>query len=433
MLRRGAPSGKPLPPFWLAWSVWGLAALLYLLGFYQRVAPAVITDQLMAEFSLGAAALGNLSGFYFYSYVAMQIPTGVIADRWGPRRLLTLGAAVAALGTALFAAAPSLWWADAGRLLIGAAVAVAFVSMLKLASHWFAPHHYALLSGMGLLMGVVGGVVAGVPLRLLVEAFGWRAVMGASAGLTALLGLAIWLWVKDDPEEAGYASHFPGAETGRHERTPVLKGLVEVISYRNSWLLLLTPLGLSGAVLCFGGLWGVPYLRQVHGLEAKSAAAITSALLLAWALGGPLLGAWSQRLGRRKPLYVLTTVLALGGWAAIVLLALPLWLLVLMLVAVGFVSGNIIIGFAWAKESVPLRLTGTASGFCNMGPLMGGMLLQPGVGWLLDRHWQGAQREGARIYDAAAYQAGFALILVAIGMSLLLILFARESRCVQTL
>lgn len=131
-----------MPPPWLAWSVWGLAALLYLIGFCQRVAPAVITDQLMAEFSIGAAALGKLSGFYFYSYVMMQIPTGVIADRWGPRRLLTLGAAVAALGTALFAAATSLWWADVGRLMIGASVAVAFVSMLKLSSHWFAPDQY---------------------------------------------------------------------------------------------------------------------------------------------------------------------------------------------------------------------------------------------------------------------------------------------------
>ncbi|MCZ7653572.1 MAG: MFS transporter [Rhodocyclaceae bacterium] len=118
-------SERGYPPARLAWFVWGLGALLYLIGFYQRVAPAVITDRLMTDFAIGAAALGNLSAFYFYSYVAMQIPTGVIADRWGPRRLLTLGAGVAALGTLLFALAPNLWWASAGRLLIGGSVAVA--------------------------------------------------------------------------------------------------------------------------------------------------------------------------------------------------------------------------------------------------------------------------------------------------------------------
>jgi predicted MFS family arabinose efflux permease len=414
----------------LAWAIWGLGALFYLIAFYQRVAPAVITDQLMAEFAIGGAALGNLSAFYFYSYVAMQIPTGIIADRWGPRRLLTAGAAVAALGTALFAGAPDIFWASAGRLLIGASVAVGFVSILKLASHWFAPRQYALATGMLLFMGVSGGVVAGVPLRLLVEAFGWRTVMGASAALTGALGVAIWLWVRDDPAEHGYAGHFHGG--GRVEHVAILKGLAQVLSYRNIWLLTLVPLGLSGAVLTFAGLWGVPWLRQVHGLDPKAAAAITSTLLVSWALGGPLLGAWSERMGRRKPLYVATAAIALAGWAAIIFLALPLWLIVVLLVPTGFASGNLVVGFAWAKESVPLRLTGTAAGFCNMGPLMGGMLLQPGVGWVLDRHWSGALAGGARIYDAAAYQAGFTLCFGAVGLSMLLILFARESHCRQS-
>src|SRR5210317_1268825 len=91
--------------------VWSFGAVFYLLGFFHRVAPAVITGELMREFQISAAALGNLSAFYFYSYVAMQIPTGILADRWGPRRLLTLGALVAAMGAVMFGLAPSLAWA----------------------------------------------------------------------------------------------------------------------------------------------------------------------------------------------------------------------------------------------------------------------------------------------------------------------------------
>lgn len=418
------------PPASLAWSVWGLGALLYLFGFYQRVAPAVITDRLMNDFAIGAAALGNLSAFYFYSYVAMQIPTGIIADRWGPRRLLTVGAGVAALGTALFAFSPTLFWANAGRLLIGASVAVAFVSMLKLATHWFAPRQFALVSGMALFCGVLGGVFAGVPLRLLVENFGWRPVMGVSAGVVACLCAAIWWRVRDDPAQAGYASHAAGAH-GATQHGSIWRGLAEVLSYRNTWILLLTPIGVTGAVLTFAGLWGVPYLRQVHGLETKVAAAITSTLLVAWALGGPVLGALSERIGRRKPLYVATMLVVLAGWAAIIFLPLSIPLLIAALIVTGFASGNLIIGFAFAKESVPTRLIGTASGVCNMGPLLGGMLLQPGVGWLLDRHWLGAMAGGARIYDAAAYQAGFSLIFGCIVLSLCLIMFARETGCRQ--
>ena len=416
-----------LPPARLAWSVWGLGALLYLVAFYQRVAPAVFSDRLMAEFAIGGAALGNLSAFYFYAYVAMQIPTGLLADRWGPRRLLTVGTAVAALGTAIFALSADYAWAGAGRLLVGASVAVGFVAMLKIAGHWFPARQYALVSGMALFTGVVGGVFAGVPLRLLVEANGWRPVMLVSAMVTAVLAVAIWWRVRDDPTELGYDSHFHGSESRQH--APILRSLAEVLSYRNSWLLALAPVGFSGAVLTFAGLWGVPWLRQVYGLDARAAAAITSTLLVAWALGGPLLGGASERLGRRKPLYLVSGVVALAGWLAVVFGEPSLPVLVGLLVIVGLGSGNIIIGFAWAKESLPMRLMGTASGVCNMGPLLGGMLLQPGIGWQLDRYWNGATEGGARLYDAAAWQAGFTLLVVAVAASLALVAFARESHC----
>ena len=417
------------PPAVVSWGVWGLGGLLYLVAFYQRVAPAVITDKLMTEFAIGAAALGNLSAFYFYSYVAMQIPTGIIADRWGPRRLLTAGAAIAAVGTALFAAAPSLWWANAGRLLIGASVAVAFVSMLKLASHWFAPRQFPLVSGMALFVGIVGAVFAGRPLRAVVESFGWREVMAASAALTAVLAAVIWLRVRDDPADAGYASHFSGSHDGA-QHTAVLRGLAEILSYRNTWLLFLTPGGMAGAVLTFAGLWGVPYFTQTYGMTPKEAALLTSTMLVAWALGGPLLGTASQRLGRRKPLYVASCAAALAGWSVFVFLPpLPMPALLALLIVLGFCSGNIIIGFAFIKESVPARLTGTASGLINTGVMMGAMVLQPAVGWMLDRHWQGTQEGGVRLYDLAAYQAGFALLLGWVAVSLILISLSRETYC----
>lgn len=418
------------PPFRLAWTIWGLGALFYLFAFYQRVAPAVMTDPLMTEFAIGGAALGNLSAFYFYAYVAMQIPTGVLADRFGPRRVLAAGSGIAALGSLLFAFAPSFGWAGAGRLLVGASVAVAFVATLKLASHWFPPQKYALASGMALFFGVAGGVMAGVPLRLLVENFGWRLVMGSAGVFAALLCVAIWLLVRDDPGEKGYAGYHPH-DGARHGHVPVVAGLIEVLSYRNIWLLMLVPIGFSGAVLTFGGLWGVPWLRQVHDLDPKAAAAITSTLLAAWALGGPLLGNWSQRLGQRKPLYLITSAIAAAGWALVIFLPLPLWLLIPLLIVIGFASGNIIIGFAWAKESLPLRLMGTASGVANMGPLMGGMLLQPGVGWLLDRGWNGMQEGGVRLYDADTWQTGFTLMFASVVIALILVPYIRETHCRQ--
>ncbi len=123
------------PPQRLAWGIWSLAAVLYVMGFYQRVAPAVMTQELVRDFGLSGAALGNLSALYFYSYAAMQIPTGILVDRYGPRRLLSAAALLAGAGTFMFSAVDDYALASLARLIIGGAVAVAFVGLLKLAAH----------------------------------------------------------------------------------------------------------------------------------------------------------------------------------------------------------------------------------------------------------------------------------------------------------
>ncbi len=410
--------------------MWGLGAAFYLIGFYQRVAPAVITRELMSEFSLGAAALGNLAAFYYYSYVAMQIPAGVLADRWGPRRVLTAGAAIAAAGTLLFALAPGYAAAGLGRLLIGGSVGVAFVSMLKLAGHWFAPTRFAMLSGLALACGVLGAVSAGVPLRLLVNAFGWHNVFTVAAGVTALLGVAIWLAVRDDPVECGYASYAPAAPA-RH--APILQSVRRALATRNVWLVFLISGAVSGPALTFGGLWGVPFLSTHYALTTSQASMITSFLLVCWAVAGPFVGALSDRLRRRKPLYALGSVLAAVGWCAALLVPhLPLPLLVALLGFTGCASSAVMVGFAIAKESAPAALAGTAGGIANMGNMLGGMIMQPAVGWVLDQRWTGTLANGVRVYDFGAYRAGFTLMLVWLAAALVLLVFVRETHCRQT-
>ena len=410
-------------------AVWGLGAIFYLVGFFQRVAPAVITRELMSEFGIGAAALGNLAAFYYYSYVAMQIPAGVLADRWGPRRLLTSGAVVAAAGTLLFALAPGYAAACAGRLLIGGSVGVAFVAMLKLASHWFAPSRFAMLSGLALACGMLGAVSAGVPLRLLVDAFSWREVFFASAALTGLLAFTIGLVVRDDPSERGYVSYAP-TPVQRHS---ILDGIAQALATRNVWLVFLISGAVAGPTLTFGGLWGVPFLTTHYGLSTAQASSVTSLLLVCWAVAAPIAGALSDRLRRRKPLYALGSVLAAAGWCAALLVpGLPLVLLVALLALTGCASACAMLGFAIAKESVPISLAGTVGGITNMGNMLGGMIMPPAVGWMLDRRWAGSFADNVRVYDFDAYRAGFALMLAWLAAAVVLLAFVRETSCRQT-
>ncbi len=423
------------PPLSLAWLVWSLGAALYFIGFYQRVAPAVITAELSQAFTLTAAGLGNLSAFYFYSYVAMQIPTGLLADRYGPRILLACGAAVAAVGTAVFAIAQDAFWANAGRLLIGGSVGVAFVAMLKLASHWMPTRQFALASAAALVVGVFGAVTAGAPLRMLVDMFGWRATMWGSAVLTVLIALAAWLIVRDDPAERGfqsYATHHEATQTSN-----VWRGLLEVLSYRNSILLFFLSGSMTGLVLTFAGLWGVPYLTTHYGLTQTHAAGLCSTMMVAWALGTLAFSAMTDRMGKRKPLYVGGVLSTLALWSVLIYSRVDsVTILAVLLALTGFCAGSFIISFAFAKESVPARLAGTASGVANMGVISGPMLLQPLVGVMLDRSWQGTLGSGAfvgkRVFEFAAYSQAFSMMLVWGAVSIVLLLFTRETHCQQT-
>ncbi|MCZ7598517.1 MAG: MFS transporter [Gammaproteobacteria bacterium] len=294
--------------------MWGLGAVLYLYGFFQRVAPGVMGEELARTFDLNAAALGNLSAFYFYSYVAMQIPTGLLADTLGPRRLLAAGAVVSAAGTVVFALAPDGVVASIGRLLVGASVAVAFVGMLKLAGTGCPHNLYAPASGIALLAGIGGAVFAGVPLQAAMAAFGWRDVMLAGGVFVAVVGVVIFMVVRDDPTARGYASH--AAENPRADARSIgfLSGLGQVFRYRNTILLTLVPGGIVGCLLTFSGLWGQPFLTTHHGFTATGAAAVNTALLVAWAVGGPLFGWFSDRIRQRRLPYVVGVWVALVGW-----------------------------------------------------------------------------------------------------------------------
>jgi MFS family permease len=419
-----------IPPIKVAGVIWGLGALLYLVGFFQRVAPAVITDELMRDLNLDATSLGNLSAFYFYSYVLMQVPTGLMADAWGPRRLMTGGALLAAVGTVIFALSPGMLWAGLGRLIIGGSVAVAFVGLLKIAATWFSPRHYGALTGMALFFGIMGAVFAGPPLRALVDHLNWRVVIVATAALTFLLGMGIWLYVRDHPSEKGYTiSPDPEPRGGGRSGKEILSGVIDVFRYPNIALLFVIPGGIVGCVLTFSGLWGVPFLATRYGMTTATASAMNTGLLVAWAVGGPFFGWLSDRTGLRKPIYIIGCGAAVASWFVILFTdSLPLAFLTAVMLFSGLCSGCMIIGFAYAKESVPPHLTGTVSGLINMGVMMGPMILQPAVGWILDRNWQGLAVDGVRTYSLSAYRSGFTLMIAWAVLSFLLLFFTTETR-----
>jgi sugar phosphate permease len=389
-----------------------LGAAFYLSGFFQRVAPAVMTDYLMADFQIGAAALGNLSAYYFYSYVAIQIPTGILADAWGPRKLLTAGSFVAALG-AFFCGGPhhpgGRRGASSHRPFRGRCLGRPAETLHALVS----AATFATTSGLSLCCGLVGAVSAGVPLRLLIDQFGWRPVMMASAAGSVAIAVCIWVMVRDDPSERGYKGFHCLRNRNRPFRLSMLSGLLKVFTYRNTWIIAIAPSGIAGAVLAFSGLWGIPFLTTHYGLTPAKSAALTSLLLITWGLGGPYLRSHFGPHGPQKT--HLRGRQFRGNLCLLVLILfvqnLPVWLLTLLIILVGTASGVMVLSFAFAKESVPASLSGTVSGVINMGVMTGPMILQPVMGWLLDKNWNGTIESGVRIYELGAYRSAFLVMM----------------------
>lgn len=417
---------KKLPPTSLAWFAWGLGAVLYVIGFFQRVAPGVMTAELMRDLGMTATALGNLSAFYFYSYVGMQIPTGILADHWGPRRLLTAGAIGAGIGSLCFALAGGFLWACIGRFLIGGSVAVAFVAMMKLSAHWMPERHFSVASGSALLLGLMGAVFAGPPLRLLIEQFGWRPVMAISSIPPLILATLIWIVVRDDPEERGYES-YTEKPSGPSENPRIRDSIKKLLGYRNIRLLFLSQGAFTGSVITFAGLWGIPFLTMHYGLTVPGAAAICSAMLILWGISGPACGVLSDKARKRKYPYLAGCLVLIVSWSAIVFSpGLPLFVLVALLMLISLASGSIIVGFSYAKESVPAHLSGTAAGICNMGTMTGPMVLQPAIGWILDFYRAGEMQGTEAFYHYTSFRSGFFLILLWSVVAFVCIMFSRE-------
>ena len=421
-------NSKQYPPMWMGWLMWGLVGVFYLIGFFQRMAPAVMVDDLMRDFSINGAIMGNLSATYFYSYAAMQIPSGLLADSVGPRRLASGACVVTALGILVFAWGPGLWFAYCGRFFIGASVAVAFVACMKLAGHWFPANRFATVTGVALLVGNIGAVLAGVPLSEMIVIAGWRTAMAASGFITLVIALVIWLVVRDDPEDAGYQSY--AHKTVRKDGSlPPLTALKSVISKRDTWFLFFAG-GLSAApVLVFAGLWGVPYLTQVYGLERTHAATITATMLIAWAFGGPTLGAISDRMGRRKQPYLAANGITALCWAVFLFVPLPYMLLYPLLALTGFTSGALIIGFAFSREVNHPGASGAVGGVVNMSVLGIAAIMQPVLGKILDSHWDGVLENGARVYSSIAFSSAFIWFFVCAVLAFIMVLCTRESYC----
>jgi len=407
--------------------VLGVVVAAYVLSFFQRFAPAGIAPDLAASFQTSAASLGVLAATYFYVYTIMQVPTGILVDTLGPRRILFLGGMVAGGGSLLFGMAHSLDMALVGRTLIGLGASVVFIAMLKLIAVWFEEHRFATVVGISMLVGNLGSVLAGAPLSALAQAAGWRGVFIGVGIVSLALGAAAWLCVRDRPSGGAGAAVSPRPT---FDRTVVLTGLLRVLKNRATWPAAAVNVGLAGSFFAFGGLWATPFLTQGMGMTREVATAHVSLYFAGFAFGCVIIGTLSDRIRRRKPVILVTSHVYGAIWLVWLSgLALPAAATYTLFALMGLMTASFTLTWACAKEVNPPALSGMSTSVTNMGGFLMGALLQPAVGKIMDLRWDGTLLNGVRIYTPEDYRWGLLLIAAAAWFGALMAWRIRETGC----
>lgn len=408
----------------MRWTAFILVALAYILSFFHRFAPATIAADLQSDFHIDRTALGNLAAIYFYIYTLMQIPTGVLVDTLGPRRIVALGSLIAGIGTLIFGLEDSFNLASIGRLLIGLGVSTAFIALLKINATWFPESRFGSMTGLALLIGNLGAVLAAAPLAWALAWASWHTLF-VWVGLASLLNaVLVWWWVRDRPGPGRSPSVVPPPDATVYRQHWWI-GLREVAANHHTWPGLFVNLGICGSYFALAGLWAVPYLTQGQGMTRAEATLHTSLMLVAFALGAWLIGSVSDRMGQRKPVILVMAAIYLLCWIPLVWGEhLALGTTYGLFVLLGLSASSFTLTWACAKEVNRPELSGMATSVVNVGGFLGAAILQPSVGTAIDT----AQRAGT-LTGTAQFSTGMSFLLVAALFGWLAAWRLKETHC----
>jgi MFS family permease len=396
----------------LGWTICILAALFYCYEYLLRIMPSVMVPQLTHRFNLEVGSVGMLASLYYYAYTPLQIAVGVTIDRFGPRKVLINAIFLCALGTYIFGYSDILYLVGLGRILVGFGSAFAFVGLLKLAAIWLPKNHFPIFTGIATSMGMLGAIYGDIELTRIVEHSGWPRAMLLSVCVGLLLVALFYCVVKE--------RRIDSAEKKHYDLWPVLfHDFFQIIKMRQLWLV-----GLIGCVLylsltVIAEMWGIPFLGKLFPHRPDIIVRINAMIFVGWLVGSPLMGWLSNSLkSRKKP--IIFGMLSAACMVLLIILWVPnnLYIMGSLFFLFGLFSSAEILSFVIARESVPIKMVASAIAFVNLLVMLGGMIVQPAVGYLIDLGWRGHTAHGAHIYSLLTYRMALMVVPIIMIMSL---------------
>ncbi|MEV6375729.1 MFS transporter [Micromonospora musae] len=381
--------------------VWGVALAAYVAAVFHRSSLGVTGVDAAHRFDINASALATFSVAQLAVYAAMQVPVGVLLDRFGSRRLLVTGGALMVAGQLCFALATDVRLAVAARILVGLGDAMTFISVLRLVTFWFPGRTNPLIVQLTGTFGQLGAVLGAVPLVALLHHFGWTPAFLVAAALGTSVVFLVLVAVRDTPHRDSLAGPPPRLADVRRE---LAAAWAQPGTRLGLWTHFVTQF--SGSV--FALLWGYPFLVQGQGLTPTTAAALLTLMTVAGLLVGPVLAQLCARHPYRRSVLVFAVVAATATAWAVVLAwpgPAPHWLLVALVLVLAINGPASIIGFDYARTFNPVSRIGSATGIVNVGGFVASIVLVLAVGVVLDL----ATPAGRDSPDLTAFRWAFAL------------------------
>lgn len=410
------------------WLIVSCGMLFYCFNYFLRVSPSVMQTDLTQTFHITATQFGALAGLYYTAYTPMQIPAGMVYDKFGIRFVLSIACLIAVIGLSVFISADNYTIASLGRLLIGLGCAFAYIGTLKLASIWLPPNRFATVAGLTTAIGMVSGALTQKYLIKVVEIMGYQEALHTALIAGVVLSMLIILFIRNQPKNL--TESFSKIEQPMNMKH-MFSAMRIIFTNPQMWLI-----GIIGCLLylpssVFLDLWGIPYLKTVYNLSATEAVTISNYTFYGWIISGPIIGIISDKIKRRR------MPLTFTGFFAALLLGIVFYApslstsgLYLIFFMIGFCCGAHPLCFALGKESNPIQISGTAVAVTNMLIMAGGAIFQPVVGKLLDLHTTNPLGpDGLPVYTANDYTFALSIIPIGVAIGIFLSLFLKETYC----
>jgi sugar phosphate permease len=366
------------------WIVFVAVLFTYLLMASQRTAPGLITDQLMKDFGVTASTIGLLTSIQFFVYTSLQIPMGILADRFGPNFFLIIGATLTGIGTILYSLGTHEVVLFFSRMLTGVGDATIWVNMVLILAQWFHKKEFVRLIGFAGMTGSLGFLLATVPFATLILLLGWRITFFSTGLLLCLCGVLLYFVLIKNTKRIFSKEPVSIIEEIQREKSSIL--LRRILSSRQAWALFFCHFGVVGGYVGFISSWAVPYGINMYEMSRSEASQLIMIGLVGALIGAPLMSWIAGWLGTIKKPYIVVHITVLFSWFSFLLLKghPPFFMLIVLFFLIGFGYGASALTFAAVRQTFPLNESGIVSGFANTGGFLSAALLPIIFGYILD-------------------------------------------------